>query len=271
MQIAHANWNYLLSEKVAKKLVNSDFKNNRIEDPTTISEKQQKKVKKFCKEYFDKAVVKHREYEKKKAERKAKETDSKAEDAQNGESKTLGTHQSEKDDESDNEALDVKMSDDEAEKEENKSSPMDVEESGASLKRKREELEDDNGPIEECDSPSKRHRSSTPPPPPPPPMSPGSERRNLGENTTPNQHAGDDTIVKQEYEGSTPGDGQTWDTPPRALPPPPLAQQNGEVVVKPVPSTGPGELQGQTDTSHFASHPAEGKLQPSQIGIEGKV
>ena len=54
------------AKEVAKKLVNSDFKNNRVEDPTQISEKQQKKVKNFCKEYFDKAVVKQREREKKK-------------------------------------------------------------------------------------------------------------------------------------------------------------------------------------------------------------
>lgn len=46
--------------QVSKKLVNSDFKNNRVTDPNTISSKQEKAVKKYVKEFFDKAVLKHR-------------------------------------------------------------------------------------------------------------------------------------------------------------------------------------------------------------------
>ena len=64
--------------KISKKLVSSDFKNNRVEDPTKISSRQEKQVKKHVKEYFDKAVAKKREHEKKKAERVSKEGESAA-------------------------------------------------------------------------------------------------------------------------------------------------------------------------------------------------
>ncbi|KAK0621509.1 methyltransferase-like protein [Bombardia bombarda] len=54
---------------VNKKLVASDYKHNRVDDPTRISSKQEKKVKKYVKEFFDRALVKFRELEQKKAER----------------------------------------------------------------------------------------------------------------------------------------------------------------------------------------------------------
>ena len=41
------------AKEVGKKLVASDFKNNRVQDPTKISEKQEKKVKSYVKEYFE--------------------------------------------------------------------------------------------------------------------------------------------------------------------------------------------------------------------------
>lgn len=59
------------AREVNKKLVASDYKNNRVDDPTSITLKQEKKVKKFVKEFFDRAVVKYKEHEKKKAERLA--------------------------------------------------------------------------------------------------------------------------------------------------------------------------------------------------------
>ncbi|KAI1768786.1 hypothetical protein GGR53DRAFT_462171 [Hypoxylon sp. FL1150] len=57
------------AKEVNKKLVQSDYKNSRVSDPTSITEKQEKKVRKYVKEFFDRAVEKRREYEKKKAER----------------------------------------------------------------------------------------------------------------------------------------------------------------------------------------------------------
>lgn len=57
------------AKEVGKKLVASDFKNNRVEDPTKISEKQEKKVRKYVKEYFEKAVEKKKAIDKKKREK----------------------------------------------------------------------------------------------------------------------------------------------------------------------------------------------------------
>ena len=53
--------------------MNSDYKNNRVSDPTRISLKQQKHIKKFVTAFFEKAVEKKQAHDKKKAERKAKE------------------------------------------------------------------------------------------------------------------------------------------------------------------------------------------------------
>jgi len=61
------------AKEVSKKLVNSDYKNNRVEDPTSITEKQERKVKNYVKEFFDRAVQKYQEHEKKKASRPKKD------------------------------------------------------------------------------------------------------------------------------------------------------------------------------------------------------
>lgn len=60
------------AKEVNKKLVSSDYKNNRVPDPTTITEKQEKKIKIYVKNYFDRAVEKYEEYEEKKKARRAK-------------------------------------------------------------------------------------------------------------------------------------------------------------------------------------------------------
>ena len=181
--------------QVAKKLVNSDFKNNRVDDPTKITEKQQKKVKQFCKEYFDKAVIKHRAHEKKKAAKQAKEPESKPEDTPNALS---------------DEALDVKMSDDEDDKADDKSAILEAEDSGGSLKRKRDDKE--NGTLAEIASPSKRPKSSTPTPPPPPPMTPGE-----GSGEELKQDEKDPIDIKPEHEND---ELATVNTPPPPPPPP---------------------------------------------------
>ncbi|KAK4165379.1 putative histone-lysine N-methyltransferase, H3 lysine-36 specific SET2 [Cladorrhinum sp. PSN259] len=49
------------AREVNKKLVASDYKNSRVEDPTFISSKQEKKVKKYVRDYFERAVVKYKE------------------------------------------------------------------------------------------------------------------------------------------------------------------------------------------------------------------
>lgn len=62
------------AKEVGKKLVASDFKNNRVEDPTKISEHQEKKVKKFVREYFEKVVQKKKAADKRKREKLANGT-----------------------------------------------------------------------------------------------------------------------------------------------------------------------------------------------------
>jgi histone-lysine N-methyltransferase SETD2 len=57
------------AKEVGKKLVASDFKNGRIDDPTKISEKQEKKVKAYVRQFFEKAVEKKKELDKRKKEK----------------------------------------------------------------------------------------------------------------------------------------------------------------------------------------------------------
>lgn len=158
------------SVQISKKLVNSDFKNNRVGDPRQISSRQEKQVKKYVKEYFDKAVVKKRVYEQKKAER------------QDNTAETPALHKPEgrevkKEHESDDE-LDIGLSDDEGDRAKQDSgtpiTPLDQPFNGDGLKRKRgtPDAPGSDKTEDESATPSKRLRSETPPPPPPPPPPP---------------------------------------------------------------------------------------------------
>src|SRR5882757_9582421 len=57
------------AKEISKKLVASDYKAGRVKDPTKIDEKQQRKVKDFCKQFFEKAYQKHKKHEIEKAAR----------------------------------------------------------------------------------------------------------------------------------------------------------------------------------------------------------
>ncbi|EKD20268.1 uncharacterized protein L3040_007280 [Drepanopeziza brunnea f. sp. 'multigermtubi'] len=57
------------AREVGKKLVASDYKNNRVSDPTKISEKQEKKVKSYVRDFFERAVEKKKALDKRKAEK----------------------------------------------------------------------------------------------------------------------------------------------------------------------------------------------------------
>lgn len=157
------------AKDLAKKLVNSDYKSGRVTDPTKISEKQQKKVKQYCKDYFDKAASKHKKHEEEKATRKAAKAKSSSQvtPAQSPKPSLTETPKKEEDDE------DIKMSDIE---DHDGPSPSDSQSNGY-LKRKRSEslvkmeLDDDDL----TKSPAKRlniELSSIPAPPPPPPPAP---------------------------------------------------------------------------------------------------
>ncbi|KAE8318046.1 histone-lysine N-methyltransferase, H3 lysine-36 specific [Aspergillus transmontanensis] len=222
------------AKDVAKKLVNSDFKNNRVEDPTKISEKQQKKVKKYCKEFFDKAVLKHRAYEQRKSEKQAKGMDSKVETPQAA---------------SDDEALDVEMSDDEEDKADEKDTPMTAEEPQGGTKRKREGGIAEDSNLGEYISSSKRQRSSTPPPPPP--ISPGDDPQNMDNAKKILRDNIDSRSENNEF------------TPPPPPPPPPDDE---------IPSESPETDHTIDQSPSKAEYITDmNKLKSSQPEIEGKV
>lgn len=218
-----------------------------MEDPTKISEKQQKKVKAFCKEFFDKAVAKHRAYEQRKAEKQAKGGNSKADEMISG-------HNTVEDD--------VKLSDGEAEKVEENDNSMSSDPQGI-LKRKREdEMDIGEGAAEEA---MKRQKSSTPIPPPPPPPPPLGDE----EQPTPNGTGEDDFLAENGVSmlhspGSAP-------TPP---PPPPLSTEHSDNDEM---GRSPSMSNHLLDQKSFPAPLGEeyeadsGKLSSNRIGIEGQV
>jgi histone-lysine N-methyltransferase SETD2 len=171
------------AKEIAKKLVESDFKGGRVEDPTKISEKHQQKVKKHCKDFFDKAAYKHSKHEKEKAARRAKSAHGTKPDVAAVATATSATTSPrrtfdaspemdvQKEHGSDDD--DVKMSEDEPDEDEQpgSASPLTEMRSGETLKRKRSRSLD-RDPKEEDDltkSPLKKLNLDSPPPPPPPP------------------------------------------------------------------------------------------------------
>lgn len=184
--------------KISKKLVSSDFKNHRVEDPTTISPRQEKQVKKYVKEYFDKAVAKKREHEKKKAERRNK-------DGELAVSPTpaMVAPVKKEEDESDGDQDMAMSDDDECEKPKLESAtpvtPSDQLLQAEGLKRKRINDEDpDSVKIENDEAtPSKRLKSESPPPPPPPPPADGPPLDFMSFS-----HEGMDDVNRRIYEGN---------------------------------------------------------------------
>ncbi len=164
------------AKEIGKKLVASDFKNNRVEDPTKISTKQEKKVKKYVKEFFEKAVAKKAAHDKMKAAKKPHSST-------NGTSiETIPNGKPSATEESDaaikaEELDDIEMSDDEESGNACPSVPATpslLSPNYEGLKRKCDDMAEsyDSTPSE---SPIKRMKEEdpesepTPPPPPPPP------------------------------------------------------------------------------------------------------
>jgi hypothetical protein len=138
------------AKEINKKLVSSDYKNKRVDDPTLISEKQEKKVKKYVKDFFDKAVHKYNVHEKRKAERSA----------QNGAASSFESSAAK-------DEADVVLTDDE----DVGSTP-----DGSDRKRKREDDHAGSPSATPSEPPSMKRLKeeevdvpSPPPPPPPPP------------------------------------------------------------------------------------------------------
>ncbi|KAF2772254.1 hypothetical protein EJ03DRAFT_266966 [Teratosphaeria nubilosa] len=143
-----------LGKELTKKVVEGDFRRGRVDNPTKISDKAIRGLKKHAQEYFEKAVKKHAEAEKRRAERKAANKD-------DGSHTPLGTPPAAAASPVDKEDGDVNLSDDEAD---------DGTPGASDLKRRRDE--EANGFDDEDESDMKRLRTETPtiaPPPPPPP------------------------------------------------------------------------------------------------------
>ncbi|EXJ74345.1 histone-lysine N-methyltransferase SETD2 [Cladophialophora psammophila CBS 110553] len=168
------------AKEIAKKLVASDYKAGRVQDPTKIEERQQKKVKEFCKQFFEKAYQKHKKHE---AERAAREKRKKGPGGGEGPGPSPAQSPAASPPEADTtmDHEDVKMSDNEDEDAEatpNFNTPSEPNGTGT-LKRKRVQADDSaaGGREDESEpigSPIKRLNMEieTPPPPPPPPAPP---------------------------------------------------------------------------------------------------
>lgn len=149
-----------LGKDIAKKLVASDYKNNRVEDPTAaLSEKQTLKIKKHVKDFLTRAVEKYEVHQQKQAPKDIKpgNADGKTATASDA-SQSIGAEM----------ADDIALSD----MEENDSP------SSQERKRKREADAADSAGATPSEGPeTKRPRAedgtepSPPPPPPPPPDS----------------------------------------------------------------------------------------------------
>lgn len=174
------------AKEIGKKLVASDFKHKRVEDPTKISEKQEKKVKKFVRDYFDKAVEKKKIMDAKKKEkdewRRAKEASQTGETASH-DGLCLDHSQDKEILDADEELeAEIDMSDAEIEVEASPSIPPTPAAAHANgflsgtigEKRKRGDSVEDTG-LDSENSDVKRVKAmdedlaSSPPPPPPPP------------------------------------------------------------------------------------------------------
>lgn len=156
------------AKEVAKKLVASDFKNGRVDNPNQISEKQEKKVKAYVRQFFEKAVEKRKELDKRKREKeKAKLANGISGSPEKVNGKGL---------EVDGKAEDIDLTPTSPSPPGAPSSPHastatpSVTESSPELKRKRTGEET---PGDESDSKRLKEEDATPPPPPPPPPAEG--------------------------------------------------------------------------------------------------
>lgn len=185
------------AKEISKKLVESDYKHNRVGDPTKVNDKIERGVKKFAKEFFDKCVKRHVESERKKAEKKAQgpKTNGETSHTPPGEPEIVKKDEDHDEDiklEADEEMLGLDDDDEDV-------TPSD-------LKRKRESIAmtpSDVIPKDE-DSPTspKKLKSNEAPPPPPPPPPPAPEGMDLDnaeplEDVTMDQSVVEDSFTQE--------------------------------------------------------------------------
>ncbi|KAK5172758.1 histone methyltransferase set2 [Saxophila tyrrhenica] len=156
------------TKEFAKMIVASHFKKGSVEDPSRISDKQVKSVKRHAVEFFDKAVKKQGIADKKRAEKKASKKDAGSTTPAGSPPAATAASPMEKD------GGDVELTDDEADPPD--ATPAESSSSANAAKRRIEELTDG----EDLESVLKRQRTedpdtvatAAPPPPPPPPPPP---------------------------------------------------------------------------------------------------
>ncbi|KAG9561834.1 hypothetical protein KCU79_g6753, partial [Aureobasidium melanogenum] len=143
------------AKECSKKLVNSDFKNNRVTDPNKIDSRQEKAVKKFVTDFFERAVIKKKEHDQRKGQS----------------SNQAGTDAMQVDSPKDAEIEDVSNVAGIHTNDDNVDTAASL--SSANLKRARNEEISMTGAAHEDDPQGKKARVSAPAPPPPPPLPAG--------------------------------------------------------------------------------------------------
>jgi histone-lysine N-methyltransferase SETD2 len=154
--------------QVSKKLASSDFKNDRVSDPNQVSPDHAKSVKKFTKEYFDKAVIKHREHEQRLRRKAAKE------DAGHGIKSTTPDgnppakgNGMDLDDE-------IKLTDDEVSDDDGAVKNQRAGSTGSTSQKRKRDLDEDDMSASPTESAKRFKGDVDVPPPPPPPQRAGS-------------------------------------------------------------------------------------------------
>ena len=117
-----------LAKEVSKKIVATDFKSKRVDNPSKISDRHAKSVKKYVHQTFEKAVKKKADHEKRKADKSAKGEESHT---------PLGSPQAAAGSPLKDEVDDPQLSDDEGDDAE--ATPADSTEGLSALKRRRDE------------------------------------------------------------------------------------------------------------------------------------
>lgn len=162
------------AKELAKKMVDSDFKKGRVEDPTKVSDKQAKGIKKHAQEFFEKAAKKKAEADKRKADKRAAHDD--------GSNTPAGSPPANVGSPMDKDMDDTMLSDNE--RNEPEATPAESSDGTSGLKRRLEEVM--NGETsEETESMLKKLRTESDHPPPPPPPPPAETMDSMDESSTP--------------------------------------------------------------------------------------
>ena len=175
------------AKEITKKTVASDYKRNRVDDPTRISREHEKAVKKHVYDFFDKAFKKYREHEKKKQAHKlakAQKVEANGEKKENGETNETPSdtqilsplNGEDGENEEDDEEVTMDMSEDE-DGDVNMPPTGGSDDTDESRKRKHG-AEHGVGDDAEAKRVKDDGESATPPPPPPPPPPPQESPRN---------------------------------------------------------------------------------------------